>query len=258
MATILFSSPIFGPIRSRRLGLSLGINLLPADGKLCNFDCLYCEIGLNADRRPEDHLPTAQAVLSALEAKLQSMKAAGELPNSLTFAGNGEPTLNPAFPEVVDGVIRLRDQYAPEAMISVLTNATTVIKPKVFEALLKVDRALLKLDTVDATFIRSVDQPQTKYDVEAIIERAAAMKGRCWIQTLFMRGEHNGQNLDNTTEAFVTPWLEALKRINPEGVAIYTLDRDTPVTGLEKADIETLEAIGDKVRALGLSAMVSG
>ncbi len=258
MGTILFASPIFGPLRSRRLGLSLGINLLPADGKLCNFDCLYCEIGLNADRRPEEKLPSAQTVLQALEAKLIAMREAGELPNSLTFAGNGEPTLNPAFPEVVEGVLALRDTYAPEALISVLTNATTLIKPKVFEALLKVDRALLKFDTVNTDFIRAVDQPQTRYDVEALIERAAAMKGRCWVQTLFMRGHHEGKNLDNTTNAFVEPWLAALKRIQPEGVAIYTLDRESPVTGLEKADRATLEAIAEQVRALGLDVMVSG
>ena len=167
MSTVIYPSPIFGPVHSRRLGVSLGINLLPEDGKVCSFDCIYCECGFNKDRRPTKTLPSRHEVFEALESRLKDMKANGPKPDVLTFAGNGEPTMHPEFPEIIDDVRMLRDRYFPEAKISVLSNATQILKPRVFEALKKVDNNILKLDTVNPDYIQEVDRPNGHYNVEA-------------------------------------------------------------------------------------------
>src|SRR3712207_3914520 len=168
---IIFPSPVFGPVHSRRLGTSLGINLLPEDGKVCSFDCIYCECGWNAEHRPHRPLPTREEVREALEAKLKEMQTDGTAPDVLTFAGNGEPKLHPHFPEIIEDTIALRNRYFPEAKVSVLSNATFIDRPAVFEALNKVDNNILKLDTVDEEYIRLLDVPNGKYSVRAVIDR---------------------------------------------------------------------------------------
>ena len=257
MSTIIYPSPIFGPIHSRRLGISLGINLLPADGKVCTFDCIYCECGLNRDHRPTLPLPTREEVARKLEEKLQQMVAEGQLPDVLTFAGNGEPTCHPHFPEIIDDTIRLRDQYCPKAKVSVLSNSTMIHRPQVHDALMRVDNNILKLDTVDPRYISKVDQPNGSYDVRQIIEHMKAFHGHLIIQTLFMRGNAAGESVDNTGEAFVAPWLEAVKEIQPQQVMVYTIDRETPTKGLEKASREQLDAIRDRVIAAGIPCTAS-
>ena len=255
--SILFPSPIFGPIKSRRLGISLGINLMPADGKLCTFDCIYCECGLNANCRTQTKRPTREAVREALEVQLQQMLDKGEAPNVLTFAGNGEPTAHPDFEAIIDDTITLRDKYFPEAKVSVLSNATMLHRPQVVDALRKVDNNILKLDTVSNDYIHRVDCPAPSYDVARIIDQLCAFEGKLIIQTLFMKGTHNGLSVDNTGDAYVTPWLEALQRIHPEQVMIYTVDRATPVTGLEKATPDELNAIAERVKSMGFPVSVS-
>ena len=260
MSTIIYPSPIFGPIHSRRLGISLGINLLPADGKVCSFNCIYCECGLNEDHRPTLPLPTREAVAQKLEEKLRQMVADGQLPDVLTFAGNGEPTCHPHFPEIIDDTIRLRDQYCPDAKVSVLSNSTMIHRPQVHDALMRVDNNILKLDTVDPIYINKVDQPNSTYDVQQVIERMKAFHGHLIIQTMFMRGERReagGESVDNTGDEYVTPWLEAVKAIRPQQVMVYTIDRETPVTGLEKASREQLDAIRDRVIAAGIPCSAS-
>ena len=254
MSTVIYPSPIFGPVHSRRLGISLGINLLPADGKCCSFDCIYCECGLNAERRPRLPLPTREEVSQALERQLLKMHDENLHPDVLTFAGNGEPTLNPKFPEIVDDVIRLRDRLCPEAKISVLSNSTQIHRPEVRQALLRTDNPIMKLDTVQADYIRLVDRPQGHYDVERIIDHLAEMSPKVIIQTMFMKGP---EATDNTEETYVGPWLEALQHIRPRQVMVYTLDRETPAQGLEKASPQRLDEIADRVRAIGLDCMVS-
>ena len=232
MSTIIYPSPIFGPVHSRRLGISLGINLLPADGKVCSFDCIYCECGFNEDHRPTLPMPTRQEVALKLEAKLQEMTAQGQLPDVLTFAGNGEPTCHPHFAEIVDDVIQLRNQYCPGAKVSVLSNSTMIHRPQVHDALMRVDNNILKLDTADPTYIKKVDHPNGTYDLPQIIERMKAFHGHIIIQTLFMRGQCQGESVDNTSEAYVAPWLEVVKQIKPQQVMVYTIDRETPAQGL--------------------------
>lgn len=255
--TIIYPSPIFGPIHSRRLGVSLGINLLPADGKCCSFDCIYCECGLNHDFIPKQKLPTREEVKEALEAQLIKMTNEGPTPDVFTFAGNGEPTLNPQFPEIIDDTLALRDKYFPNAKVSVLTNSTQITHPAVFEALCKVDNNICKLDTISADYIALIDQPYKGYDVEKIIEKLKEFGQRCIIQTMFMNGQYKGQSVCNVTDDFVTPWLDTVRSINPREVMIYTIDRETPVAGLEKATKQELDSIGARVEKLGILCKVA-
>ena len=257
MATVIYPSPIFGPVHSRRLGVSLGINLLPADGKFCSFDCIYCECGFNADHRPHQKLPTREEVREALEARLQDMKENGPKPDVLTFAGNGEPTAHPHFAGIINDTLALRDKYFPEAKVSVLSNSTFIHKPEVFEALNKVDNNILKLDTIDATYINKVDRPTGHYDVKQVIECMKAYKGNLIVQTLFMKGQYEGESVDNTTDDYVLPWLEVVKEIAPRQVMIYTIDRETPAPDLLKATHEELDRIGELVRQEGIPCSVS-
>lgn len=257
MATFLNDSPIFGPVRSRRLGLSLGVNLMPASGKICSFDCIYCENGFNAERRTSEGYNSADVVLAALEETLQAMAADGELPDVITFAGNGEPTASPAFAACIAGAVELRDALAPSAKIAVLSNGTFADRPDVHDALLQVDDNILKLDTVDPVFIQAVDQPVGAYDVEHQIETFASFNGHVIVQTIFLTGEYQGKSVDNTGDAYVKPWLEALARIKPQAATIYTIARDTPAQGLRKAAPEALDAIAAQVEALGIPCQVS-
>lgn len=262
--TIIYPSPIFGPVHSRRLGISLGINLQPADGKVCTFDCIYCECGLNASHPANMKRPSRMEVSQALEKKLQEMINNATVPDVLTFAGNGEPTGHPDFYNIIIDTIALRDRYCPLAKVSVLSNATMCGKPEVREALLMVDNNILKLDTVSAEYIRNVDRPvSSAYDVREVISWLKDYKGHCIIQTMFMTGkgeiEDEGMTLcvDNTSEEYVNPWLDALKDIAPKQVMIYTIDRETPVRWLQKASAEQLDGIAEKVRALGIPCSVS-
>ena len=254
---IVFPSPIFGPVHSRRLGVSLGINLMPADGKVCTFDCIYCECGFNAQHRPHTPAPTREEVAAALEAQLRKMQLEGPAPDVLTFAGNGEPTTHPQFDLVIEDTLRLRDQYFPQAKVSVLSNATLAVRPRIHAALTKVDNNILKLDTVSAEYITLVDQPVGHYDVNEIIEALCAFEGHVIVQSLFMKGTRHGQSVDNTSDAYVLPWIEALKRIGPSAVMVYTIDRETPDPNLLKASPEELDRIAELVRAAGISVEVA-
>ena len=257
MSTTIYPSPIFGPIKSRRLGISLGINLLPDDGKVCTFDCIYCECGLNATRRTKSPLPTRRKVAAALEKKLQEMKEYGELPDVLTFAGNGEPTIHPNFGEIIDDTIALRDRLCPNAKVSVLTNATLITRDTVFEALKKVDNNILKLDTIDSEYISIVDRPTGRYDLEDIIGRMKAFEGKAVIQTMFLKGEVDDRNVDNTGDSYVMPWIAAVKEIAPREVMIYTIDRETPISTLQKATREELDRIVALLADEGIKATAS-
>ena len=258
MSTVIYPSPIYGPIHSRRLGISLGINLMPADGKVCTFDCIYCECGYNKDRRPTLPRPTREEVARKLEAKLVEMQRDGLKPDVLTFAGNGEPTGHPHFPEIIEDTIRLRDQYCPQAQVSVLSNSTFIYKSAVRDALMKVDNNILKLDTVDPAYINKVDRPvNPAYDVKEIIDHLKSFHGHVIIQTMFMKGTMDGEDVDDTGEEFVGPWLEAVQKIAPMEVMIYTIDRETPDHDLQKASPEQLNAIRDRVIAMGIPCTAS-
>lgn len=256
MSTVIYPAPIFGPVHSRRLGISLGINLMPSDGKVCTFDCIYCECGFNADFRPHRPRPTREEVRTALEQQLLRMADDGRLPDVLTFAGNGEPTAHPDFESIIDDTIALRDRLCPEAKVSVLSNATLAARPNVRRALMRVDNNILKLDTVDAGYIRRVNRPTGHYDVEAVVEALKAFGGHVIVQTMFMRGEA-GTDVDNTGDSYVQPWLEAVKAIAPQQVMIYTIDRETPDRNLLKATPEQLDRIAALVAGAGIRVSTS-
>lgn len=254
MATIIYPSPIFGPVNSRRLGVSLGINLMPKDGKVCSFDCLYCECGFNADFRPKKKRPTREEVREGLIQVLQQRHADNEPLDDITFAGNGEPTGHPDFKAIVEDTVSVRNKYFPEAKLSVLSNATYIYKKEIREALLLVDNNILKLDTVDMDYIKKLDRPQQPfYNVDDVIKNLKLFNGHVIIQTMFLRGD----GMDNTSEHYIQPWLDAIKVIKPEQVMVYTIDRETPDKLLEKAPHETLDAIKARVESLGIKCTAS-
>ena len=257
--TVLFHSTIFGPIHSRRLGTSLGINLMPSDGKICSFDCLYCEAGYNAQGAGETGLPDEKNVLSELEKKLIEMKEKEENLDVITFSGNGEPTLHPKFPEIVDGVLALRDKYFPDAKVSVLTNSTRIFTPRYVEALRKVDNNILKLDSAVEHTMRLIDRPNDKdFTVERTIEALKQFAGTGIIQTMILRGSHEGESVDNTAPEEINALIEAYKAIKPASVMIYSLDRSTPEERLIKVPKEELESIASRIQsATGIPVTVS-
>ena len=258
MVTVLFHSTIFGPIRSRRLGVSLGVNLSPNDGKVCSFDCVYCEAGYNSQGAGTTGLPKREDVSRELEAKLLAMKQAGEQLDVITFSGNGEPTLHPHFGEIIDDTIALRDKYFPLVKISVLSNSTRLGNEKVVAALRKVDNNILKLDSAITSTMRLIDQPTSpSFTSEGVVNELAQFSGQCVVQTMFLRGEHDGKKIDNTTPQEVEALIEAYKRISPRQVMIYSIDRKTPEQQLEKVTREELEVIAAKIREVGIDVTVS-
>lgn len=260
MPTFLFDEIIFGPVHSRRLGVSLGINLLPVNGKVCSFDCLYCECGLNKDNKGGTGLPTRAAVKRALEETLLRMKSKSEKPDVITFAGNGEPTMHPAFSQIIDDTLALRDAFFPKAQVCVLSNATQLHKPAVLEALKKVDQPILKLDSAFDRTIKHMDRPvSSTFTVAGLVEQLKNVGEKLIIQTLFTRGSYEGNSFDNTTDEELTAWIGLLKNLSPASVMVYTIDRDTPIADLAKIPLETLEAIADRVKQeTGLAVSVAG
>jgi len=271
MSTILFKEMVFGPVRSRRLGVSLGINLLPSNSKCCSFDCLYCECGLDSPILQENvetrhatacpvqtgSLPTREAIYAALEHKLSAMQQTGQFPDSITFAGNGEPTLHPDFAEIIDDTVLLRNRYAPHSKISVLSNATMLHRQKIVDALKKTDMPILKLDSaIDAT-IELLNQPAKKEPVSQRIAQLQSFGKQCIVQTMFLQGTYHGQNVDNTTPAELDAWERAILDICPGQVMIYTIARVTPVDTLRKVSGMMLKEIAERIEKHGIPVQIS-
>lgn len=256
--TILFHSTIFGPIHSRRLGVSLGINLMPSDGKICSFDCIYCEAGYNAQGAGKAGLPPRADVARDLERRLREMSAAADPLDVITFSGNGEPTLHPEFPGIIDDTLALRDRFYPSAKVSVLSNSTRIFSPAVAAALRKVDNNILKLDSAIEATMRLIDCPaDPAFTVSRLVDGLRAFSGNAIIQTMMLRGGHNGQKVDNTTPEEVDALLLAYKEIRPREVMLYSLDRSTPEEKLQKVPREELEAVAELVRAEGIPVQVN-
>jgi wyosine [tRNA(Phe)-imidazoG37] synthetase (radical SAM superfamily) len=260
MATFLFDEIIFGPVKSRRLGVSLGINLLPTKRKICNFNCIYCECGWTQDiEKAVSHLPSRKEVYSALEKKLSELKEKNLAPDVITYAGNGEPTLHPEFSGIIDDSITLRDKYFKKTRIAVLSNATTISNPLIKAALLKVDQNILKLDSAFDSTIKRHNQPRVNINAGELIKNLIGFNGKVIIQTLFLRGMHNGKAIDNTTPVEINAWLKAIKRIKPSEVMIYTISRDTPEdSSLIKVPLNELKVIAGLVESIGIRTQVSG
>ena len=261
MQRVLFHSTIFGPIHSRRLGTSLGVNLTPDDGKICSFDCLYCEAGFNAQGPGTTGFAPRERVREMLEHKLRQMHDDGERLDVITFSGNGEPTLHPDFAGVIDDTIALRDLYFPEVSISVLSNSTRIDRPEVCEALRRVDNNILKLDSAIDDTVRQIDRPcSATYRVGDVVRHMAEEFGQqCIVQTMMLRGMYDGKTVDNTTDAEVDALIEAYRRIGPREIMLYTIDRKTPAEELVKVPRADLDAIAARITAAtGITVQVSG
>lgn len=258
MGTILFNDIVFGPIRSRRLGASLGVNLLPRYGKVCNFDCVYCECGWNKDGRKESELPSRELVAEALEERLISLRDSGDRIDSITFSGNGEPTLHPDFPWIIDKTIALRDTYCPQTKVSVLSNATMIGKDEIFQALKKIDNPILKIDSCNEDIIKIVDRPQGSYSLENIKKNIKKLNGNFILQTMFLRGEIDGKEIDMTSIELVEGWRDLVRELKPREIMAYTIDRETPLKSLEKISVEELQKVVDPLIQQGYKVIISG
>jgi len=256
MSTFLFDEIIFGPVKSRRLGASLGINLLPVSAKCCNFNCIYCECGWTGEGIGSS-LPKREEIRLRLENKLrQIIDEKGPL-DRITFAGNGEPTLHPEFGGIIDDTVHLRNQYFPDVKIAVLSNATRLDHPEVFRALGRVDMNILKLDSARDATVQLLNHPPAGYKVQKVIEGMKRFNGRFILQTMFVKGSYGEQVIDNTTGEELKDWIKVVKAVRPSQVMIYTIDRDTPVETLRKADAATLDDIALMIRKLGYEVQVS-
>jgi len=259
MATLLFDRIVYGPVVSRRLGVSLGVNISPPDGKHCSFNCIYCECGLNEQRRPNQKSPQRETVRQAIEANLLQLKAEGIVPDVITFSGNGEPTLHPEFAAIIDDTLALRDRFYPQTRVAVLSNSTMLHSDSVFQALCNVDDNIMKLDSVSDIRIRQIDDPiNVNFSSEELIRQLCRFNGQLIIQTIFLRGKRDGIVIDNTSDEEVAIWIDALKQINPRKVMIYTIDRETPIKSLQKIPASELESIAQRVRKEGIAVTVSG
>jgi len=257
MATFLFDDIIFGPVESRRFGVSLGVNLLPENYKFCTFNCVYCECGWTYKNNAEKiKLPARSDIKKNLEIKLQQMTKDDKPPDNITFAGNGEPTVHPKFSEIIDDTISLRNFYFPNAEITVLSNASMIHKQRVFDALLKVDNNVLKLDSaIDKTF-SLINIPTKGISLKKTIEEIKKFNGKQIIQTLFIKGEHNGVPFDNTSPDELSALIEVLKEISPRYVMVYSIDRDTPIDSIIKIPGSKLKSIAKMMNEHGIDAEV--
>ncbi len=258
MGTFLFDKIIFGPVKSRRLGISLGINLLPIDSKLCNFNCIYCECGWTPGKKElkSDWHPR-KIVKQKLDEVLSEMKTENKALDVITYAGNGEPTMHPEFAEIIEDTIVLRDKYFPDARIAVLSNATQIHKPKIVDALKKVEDNILKLDSAFPETVKLLNNPQGYYRIENVVENMKSFKGKFIMQTMFVKGEYEGKTVDNTTDEEFNAWLELVKETNPQMIMIYTIARDTPSPDLIKVSYEELEQISNKLENEGFKVQIS-
>ena len=258
MSTILFHDIIFGPIKSRRLGVSLGVNLLPRHGKVCNFDCVYCECGWNNDGRNDTELPSKELVVQAMEDRLRTLSLSDEKIDTITFSGNGEPTLHPDFSWIIDETILLRDTYFPETKVSVLSNATNIGNEKIFRTLQKIDNPILKIDSSDEKIIKLLNKPLQNYSLENVIDNIKKFDGNFILQTMFLRGTIDGTEIDMTSWELVDGWLGLVRELNPREVMAYTIDRETPLQGLQKVLPDELQRITAPLVDHGYKVIISG
>lgn len=256
MGGFLFDDIIFGPVSSRRLGVSLGVNLLPTDYKFCTFDCIYCECGWTQKTNKKVVLPTQKEIENRLESVLKQRKKDEQPIDSITFAGNGEPTLHPNFANIINDTIRLRNQYFPDALITVLSNASLIHNTKIISALSKVDKNILKLDVGTETTFQAINQPNGNLSLTDVVGYLKKFNGKLIIQTLFVQGYNQHKGIDNTTDKEVDAWLKLIEEIKPESVILYPIERETPENSIHKVNSQTLNSIADKVQSIGFKTEV--
>jgi wyosine [tRNA(Phe)-imidazoG37] synthetase (radical SAM superfamily) len=245
---------VFGPIHSRRLGASLGINLLPQHGKLCDFDCIYCECGWNKDGLGDRNIPSAADVEAALSTKLQECAADGTIIDSITFSGDGEPTLNPDFPKIIDITISLRDEFYPSAKVSVLSNSTRISREAVFKALRKVDNPIMKIDAPTDELAARINKPECEYHVRDIVDGLRKFDGDFILQTMFLKSP----DFDSSSPEVLDGWMDIVRQLKPREVMVYTLDRPAPAQNLEKFTVEEMTALVKPLLDEGFKIQIKG
>ena len=245
---------VFGPIFSRRLGSSLGINLLPENGKICTFDCIYCECGWNKDGRNDTRLPNSAEVRELLEAKLRQLVADRTPVDSITFSGDGESTINPDFPQIIDDTLALRDKYYPSAKVSVLSNATQVHRPEIFKALRKVDNPIMKIDAPTNELVEKINHPAPGYDVNRVVEALKQFNGDFILQTMFLKSK----DFDSSFPEVLNGWMDIVRLLKPREVMAYTIDRPTPEEGLQKFTVEEMRTFLDPLIKEGFNLQIKG
>ena len=251
---MLREETVFGPIFSRRLGSSLGVNLLPTQGKLCNFDCIYCECGWNKDGKEDRHLPSAEDVRKALEEKLKEVCTEGIKVDSITFSGDGEPTLNPDFVEIIEDTIRLRDLYLPSAQISVLSNATMLHVPEIFEVLTKVDNPIMKIDAPNDESASIINKPVGTFSIQKVIEDLKKFQGNFVLQTMFLKS----RDFDSSEANQLKDWMDIVRLLKPRKVMVYTIARPTPEKNLEKFSEEEMRELVQPLIDEGFDVDIKG
>jgi len=249
-----FDEIVFGPIRSRRLGSSLGVNLLPSKGKLCNFDCVYCECGWNKDGKSDGRFPELKDIEAALEEKMSRAAAEGVPVDSITFSGNGEPTIHPAFAQVIDVTLRLRDRYFPQAKVSVLSNATMIGRKDVADALMRVDNPILKIDASSDELIQKINKPVGSYRLAEVVENLRKFEGRFVLQTMFLRSEE----FDTASPEALAAWMDIVRELKPREVMVYTIDRETPDKSLGKYTVDEMKAFVQPLVDEGFEIQIRG
>ncbi len=258
MSTILFNHIIFGPIKSRRLGNSLGVNLLPRFGKWCSFDCIYCECGWNKDGKEDNVLPAKEDVYSALESKLTEFKNNGTAIDTITFSGNGEPTLHPDFADIIDFTLQLRDKIFPQAKVSVLTNASQLGKKEVRDALMKIDNPILKIDSPLEKMVELIDRPNAAYSLKKTIENIKLFGNNFILQTMFLKGEVDGIEIDCRNPEHCNAWRELVRELKPREIMMYTIDRETPAQNLQKVTVGQMREIAQPLLDEGFNIQIKG
>ena len=249
-----FDDIVFGPIISRRLGSSLGVNILPSKGKLCNFDCVYCECGWNKDGVADRRFPTYEEIVSAFEERMSSLSAEGTRVDSITFSGNGEPTMHPDFPKIVDAVLECRDRFFPHAKVSVLSNAFLVARPSVAEALKRVDNPILKIDASSDELVRLINKPVGNYHLDDIVHALRGFEGNFILQTMFLRSP----DFDTATEEALQKWMDIVRDLRPREIMVYTIDRETPDKSLGKYTVEEMTAFVQPLLDEGYKIQIRG
>lgn len=250
-----FDDIVFGPIYSRRLGSSLGVNVLPSEGKLCNFDCVYCECGWNKDGAvAHRRFPTLEEVKEALTEKISHAAAEGTAVDSITFSGNGEPTMHPDFAEIIDITLALRDEYFPQAKVSVLSNATLLDKEGVLNALMKIDNPILKIDASSQGLVEQINKPVGTYRLADVLEHLKGFEGNFILQTMFLRS----QDFDTVADGALDAWIDIVRMLRPRQVMVYTIDRETPDKSLEKYTVEEMTAMVQPLIDEGFDIQVRG
>lgn len=249
-----FDDIVFGPIFSRRLGSSLGVNILPSKGKLCNFDCVYCECGWNKDGVAQRIFPSLEQIVAAFEEKMSFLALEGTVVDSITFSGNGEPTMHPDFPQIIDAVLRCRDRYFPEAKVSVLSNAFLAGRASVAQALKRVDNPILKIDASSDELIRQINRPVGHYSLDETIRALKAFEGNFILQTMFLRSP----DFDTAESGALRKWMDIVRELRPREIMVYTIDRETPDKSLEKYTVEEMAAFVQPLIDEGFNIQIRG